>query len=94
MKETENMALKNKLERMNSLMNSYDVNIMKQSDEITQLQNDLLSFKEEKISLKTQIKELNESVANMNRDKVNLMREMTLINDKNIKLDREVIINF
>ena len=94
MKENENTALKNKLERMNSLMNSYDVNIMKQSDEITQLQNDLLSFKEEKIALKTQIKELNESVANMNRDKVNLMREMTLINDKNIKLDREVIINF
>ena len=92
--ENENWGLKQKIDKLHAIINSYDSNIVKQTDELINLQKETHSLRDERHSVRSELKDLNESLANLNRDKVNLMREMTLINDRNVKLERDVNTNY
>lgn len=48
-----------------------------------------IKIKEEHYEM--EISELNESLALLNKEKVNLMREMTLIHENNLKLEKELM---
>ncbi len=39
--------------------------------------------------MNSEINELNFTIANLNREKVNLMREITLIHENSLKIDKE-----
>jgi len=89
--ENENRALKQRLDKMTNIINTYDKNAIKQTDELLSYQKETEMLRDHRLTAKNEIKDLNESLANLNRDKVNLMREMTLINDRNVKLEKEVL---
>lgn len=93
-KEDENAMLKAKMNKMNDLLSTYDNDNARQTEELSQTQQELQSFKDERRAYKKDLKELNEILANLNRDKVNLMREMSILQDERDRAEGEVAFDF
>ena len=64
------------------------INSLEEQNQVFKKRIEESSYKEQQINF--EFKSLNDSLATLNKEKVNLMREMTLIHENNLALEKEL----